>query len=336
MHIEYALLNQVILILLSVFLFIRTRRLLLRMLFLEEKTKIEPMKIAYEQLNQEYLRLQQQNSNLEDTLEGTIALYDTIKQVCKTLDKDKIFALFRQQLDKYVGVGDCKFIKGTLEKSDYLGYVVVPLRIGREVWGYIAANEIRDVDKFHVLVQQLILGLKRAILYEKVQDLSITDSLTGIYSRRYLMQRLEEEVLRSKKLKYSFAFLMLDIDHFKKCNDTYGHLVGDAILKELSKLIKENTRQIDLLGRYGGEEFAIILSETDQDQAFFVAERICQVVQGKTIQAYDEKLKITVSIGISIFPKDALDAQKLIERADQALYQAKSQGRNRVVVYSKT
>lgn len=126
---------------------------------------------------------------------------------------------------------------------------------------------------------------------------------------------------------------MLDIDHFKEYNDKYGHLVGDVLLKEISRIIKDSIRQIDLVGRYGGEEFSIILTETDKEGAVFAAERIRQSVQNRSIRAYDEDLKVTISIGISVYPGHGQDAAGLIEKADQALYQAKDTGRNRVCLY---
>jgi len=125
---------------------------------------------------------------------------------------------------------------------------------------------------------------------------------------------------------------MIDIDYFKDYNDRYGHIVGDAILRELSKSIQEAIRQIDLMGRYGGEEFSIILSETDKGAAQFAAERIRQAIEDRRIRVYDEELKITVSIGISAFPQDGKEIKTLIDRADSALYRAKEAGRNRICV----
>ena len=126
---------------------------------------------------------------------------------------------------------------------------------------------------------------------------------------------------------------MLDIDHFKEYNDKYGHLVGDAILKEVAGTIKESIRQVDSVGRYGGEEFLIILTETDKNGARFAAERIRQAVESKRIKVYDEDLKATVSIGIATFPEDAEETQALIEKADKSLYRAKQTGRNRICVH---
>jgi diguanylate cyclase (GGDEF)-like protein len=210
--------------------------------------------------------------------------------------------------------------------------------IDRRIAGYLLVSGIdeHDRDKFGILAQEFMLGIKRAILYQRVQEMAITDSLTGVFSRRYLMERFNEEVERSKKFNYNFSFLMVDIDHFKGYNDRYGHLVGDAILKEVARAIKENIRQIDLVGRYGGEEFSVILTETDRGGAEFAAERIRQAIEQKNIRVYDETLQATISIGIAIFPDNATDPGELIEKADQALYQAKQAGRNRVCVYTRT
>ena len=126
---------------------------------------------------------------------------------------------------------------------------------------------------------------------------------------------------------------MIDIDYFKDFNDRYGHIVGDAILRELSRAIQETIRQIDLIGRYGGEEFSIILSETDKDAARLAAERIRKAIEDRHIRVYGEELKITVSIGISTYPYDGEDIERLIDKADSALYQAKQAGRNRVCTF---
>jgi diguanylate cyclase (GGDEF)-like protein len=211
----------------------------------------------------------------------------------------------------------------------------LPLEIDKTPLGYLAVSGVKEAeeDKFNILAQQFLLGAKRAHLYQKIQELAITDSLTGSLSRGFYMERFKEELERSEKFRFNFSLLMADIDHFKQCNDNYGHLVGDAILKEVAKTLKENIRQIDLIGRYGGEEFSIILIETDKEGAKFAAERIRQALEARHIRVYDEDLKVTVSIGISTYPGDARDVQALIERADEALYQAKQGGRNRVCVY---
>ena len=123
---------------------------------------------------------------------------------------------------------------------------------------------------------------------------------------------------------------MIDIDNFKQFNDRYGHLVGDAILRQVAKTISQAVRQIDFIGRYGGEEISVVLAETNKEQANFAAERIRQAITAQVIKVYDEELKVTASIGVSTFPDNALNMQNLIEMADQALYLAKETGKNKV------
>lgn len=323
-----------VLILLTIFLYIWLRKILYKS-FIKMKNNCELAKYEYDKLLCENARLKTDNLDLEKTANEIIALYDITRHICKSLDEDKVFSSFKDQINKYVELGDCRFIKNEADLASYNNYTVLPLAIDKNVLGYLVISEIKeqDKDKFHILAQQFLLGIKRAILYQRVQALAITDSLTSVFSRRYYLERLNEEIERSRKFNYRFSFLMVDIDHFKDYNDRYGHLVGDAILRELSKTIKENLRQIDLIGRYGGEEFSIILTETDKEQSRFAAERIRQAVEDKCIRVYDEDLKVTISIGISTFPDDGGDTQVLIEKADQALYRAKQTGRNRIYLY---
>ncbi len=181
-----------------------------------------------------------------------------------------------------------------------------------------------------ILDSQLALQLKKVSLYESVEKLSITDGLTEIYLRRYFIDRLSEEIERSRRLKLKFSILMVDIDHFKRCNDVYGHMVGDVALREIASIIKGNVREIDLVARHGGEEFTVLLPETGKDGALHVAERIRKTCEDRLISAYDENLKFTVSIGISVYPLDAKNTKPLIEKADKAMYRSKQEGRNRV------
>jgi diguanylate cyclase (GGDEF)-like protein len=302
---------------------------------LKAKSNYERIQDEYDKLLGENSRLKKENLNLEETAQATIALYDITKDICKSLDEDKVFSNFISQINKYMLLRDCKFIKETLDTTQYRDYISLPLEIDKHPIGYLVASGIKekDKDKFYILAQQFLLGIKRALLYARVQELAITDSLTQVFSRRYYLERFNEEIERSGKFKYSFSFAMADIDHFKDCNDQYGHLVGDAVLREVAKTIKENIRQVDLVGRYGGEEFSIILPETTKEQAQYALERIRQAIENKRIRVYDEELQVTISIGIATFPEDAKESSTLIERADSALYQAKQTGRNRVCLY---
>jgi diguanylate cyclase (GGDEF)-like protein len=304
--------------------------------YLLEEDSYEKAKSEDSKLVADYSLLQAEITRLKNELEETLTLYEITKEIAKFLDVDKVFSSFNEKINKYLEIKDCRFLKGNADVSKYENYLVLPLTIARQPIGYLLASGIKESDreKFNILAQQFILGIKRAILYEKVQELATMDSLTGIFTRRYWFERCNEEMERSKKFNYDMSCLMLDIDHFKDFNDKYGHLVGDAILLAVSNTIKENIRQIDLLGKYGGEEFCVILTETDARGAVFLAERIHKAMEEKQVRAYDEDLKVRISIGVSAFPENAQDLNTLIDKADQALYRAKETGRNRVCVYS--
>lgn len=209
-----------------------------------------------------------------------------------------------------------------------------PLVMDGVLQGFLVAVGLGDdeIERCGIVVSQFALALRRIRLYERVQELAIHDGLTGVFVRRHLIHRLHEEVARAARHDRPVAFLMVDLDHFKRINDTYGHLVGDTVLRELAALLRTQVREVDLLGRYGGEEFAVVLPDTGRPEARAVAERVRQVVLGTAFQAYDERLALTVSIGVAAFPQDAADAAELVERADAAMYAAKLAGRDRVEV----
>jgi len=209
-----------------------------------------------------------------------------------------------------------------------------PLFMDRALQGFLVADHLLpdDVERCGILVSQFALALRRIRLYERVQELAIRDGLTGVFVRRHFLARLQEEVARAARHGSPLAFLMVDLDHFKQVNDTHGHLVGDTVLRELAALLRTQVRDVDLVGRYGGEEFGIGLLDTGPGPAQVVAERIRQAVATAAFRAYDERLAVTVSIGVAGFPQDAVDTAELVERADAAMYQAKQAGRNHVEV----
>ncbi|MBM3249468.1 MAG: diguanylate cyclase [Candidatus Omnitrophica bacterium] len=297
----------------------------------------EQLRSEQKNLSRAIAKLKEENLQLERQASETTALYDITREICKTLEEEKVLALLREQIDRYLKVDDCLFIRQGESLDGYKDYTVLPLSIQNKTVGYLVAKGVREreSEKFFILAGQFLIGIKRAYLYRKIQELAITDSLTRVFSRRYFLERFREEVERSRKQKYELSFLMVDIDHFKEINDNYGHLVGDAILREVSTTIKENIRQMDFMGRYGGEELSIVLPETDKEQAVLVAERIRKTLESKQMSIYDERLGVTISIGISTFPKDSADLGDLIDRSDEALYQAKQSGRNRVCIYAK-
>ena len=170
---------------------------------------------------------------------------------------------------------------------------------------------------------------------EELHELSITDSLTGLYNRKHLMETLENEIARSRRHEHTFVLLVVDIDHFKEYNDTYGHLAGDDVLRRVKAVFQDSIRACDYAARYGGEEFIIILPEIGPQEGENAAERIRLRVFEEGIEGEPGGGKVTVSIGVASFPEDGDEVQALISRADAALYQAKRTGRNRVVLATR-
>ena len=182
------------------------------------------------------------------------------------------------------------------------------------------------------------LARKLKMVNEKLRKLSIIDGLTGLYNHRYFQERLREEFERTRRYRHSLSLIMLDIDYFKKVNDTYGHLFGDFVLKELARIIKESLRKTDIAARYGGEEFALILPETEIQGASALGERLRSRVEKHSFQMKGISLHITISLGAaSIFPAESSKTPRdLIETADKALYYSKTHGRNRLTAVNIT
>jgi len=191
------------------------------------------------------------------------------------------------------------------------------------------------------LIARVQTHLRIKELYESLQEknrqlleMANRDGLTGLYNHRFFQETLSKDFPRAVRYKESLSYMMFDIDHFKKFNDTYGHQTGDVVLQTLGSLITKLTRDCDLAARYGGEEFSIILYHTVKEDAFIIAERIRKTVEEYAFKSDDLVLNVTISIGVvSHDHPDVQDAKTLIECADKALYKAKEEGRNRVVVY---
>lgn len=167
---------------------------------------------------------------------------------------------------------------------------------------------------------------------EELRTLSTTDSLTGLYNRRHFMETLANEVVRAGRFKHTLSVMMIDVDHFKKFNDTSGHQAGDALLKKIGGIFKDSIRSIDYAGRYGGDEFIILLPEVGSPRALEVADRLRQRVAVETPTSEAEGIPVTLSIGVAEFPTHGETREAIIASADSALYHAKRSGRNRVVL----
>ena len=211
-------------------------------------------------------------------------------------------------------------VKGLdLGAFDYIKKPFIPLEVKARINVALRTKELQDA---------LI------VFNEKLKHLAITDSLTGLYNHNYLIKLLKMEFKKSKRYGSNFVYMMIDIDKFKSINDLYGHLVGDNVLIELSNTIRKNLRDIDYVGRYGGEEFGIILPNTDIAGSIEFAKRLSHAIE--TMPLSDSEgthFNITISIGISSFSEKYTNCLEIIRVADDALYKAKEWGRSRIVYF---
>ncbi len=186
------------------------------------------------------------------------------------------------------------------------------VKIGRTIFKYLAGGNIESA------------------YHDEIYRLTTVDGLTQVFNRRYFEETLDREISRSNRYSRKMSLAMIDIDYFKKVNDTHGHLAGDYVLKQLASTIKTKVRREDTFARYGGEEFALLLPELDLSGAVIAAEKARKLVAGQTFQFDKQTLPITISIGVAQIAADAREGADLIKAADQKLYEAKSAGRNRV------
>ncbi|MGE4385339.1 MAG: GGDEF domain-containing protein [Endomicrobiaceae bacterium] len=187
------------------------------------------------------------------------------------------------------------------------------------------------LEEGSLFIPHLILGTKRIILFSALQEKARVDGLTGLYLRRHFMERLYTEFQRSKRYKTDFYILMLDIDFFKKINDTYGHLIGDKVLVAVAKILSKSVRPGDLIGRYGGEEFIVLLPMASQEQVTAIAENIRSTVQKTRFNENNFTFSVTISIGIAKY-RNNTTSNDVISLADKALYDAKQTGRNKIIL----
>jgi diguanylate cyclase (GGDEF)-like protein len=224
------------------------------------------------------------------------------------------------------------------EVREVVSAIIAPLILAEDTLGAISLESYRanaftqaDLQLLVSFAATATTALQNAQLHAEVQKQAITDTLTGLYNRRGFNELGRREVERALRFGRPLTALMLDIDYFKNVNDLYGHLVGDKLLIGMSSRFLQELRQIDLLGRYGGDEFVALLPETDLPNALSVAERLRKVVAGATFASAALPVKITISAGVAALGTDVKDLTTLIQKADAALYEAKRLGRDRVV-----
>ncbi|RJQ41388.1 MAG: diguanylate cyclase [Nitrospiraceae bacterium] len=223
---------------------------------------------------------------------------------------------------------------------------VIPLVYESRLLGLFVMSSLKtdfldtfQIELLKVMCNQAATSIANAKLHAEIEKLATTDGLTGLLNHRIFQEKLSEELKKLSRYSETTSLLLADIDFFKKINDKYGHPAGDMVLKEVSKLIKEAIRDIDIPARYGGEEFAVILPRTDSKGAMNIAERLRKAVSSKSFDighiSHTGPIQATLSIGIATSPLDAKTKEELIEKADQALYHAKHNGRNRSVLWSE-
>lgn len=219
--------------------------------------------------------------------------------------------------------------------------LIVPLRVKGQVKGafVLLSTEVdffsEDLQHiFQIIANQMAVSMENAEIYAQVEQMAITDPLTGLFNKRYFAGRMDEILSRAERHDDTLAVVMLDIDHFKQVNDTYGHPLGDVVLKEVAKELKDSLRKIDLLARFGGEEFVLLLDATDADNAKRKAESLRERIAQLDFHAESGRhFNIHISLGMALFPEDGRQQDELIEKADVALYNSKKAGRNRVTMY---
>lgn len=193
----------------------------------------------------------------------------------------------------------------------------------------------QDLETVVFLAEQGGVAVENVLLHEEAQRLSLSDGLTGTWNRRYFQMQFRQVLATATRFDRPFSFLMLDLDHFKKLNDTYGHQRGDAVLIEFSRRVKETLREVDTFARYGGEEFIVLLPETDEVGARTTAEKIREAIRSQPFESEEEAHPVTASIGVASYPAHGESFHGLVEAADKALYAAKQAGRDRVMVAGK-
>jgi diguanylate cyclase (GGDEF)-like protein/PAS domain S-box-containing protein len=243
-------------------------------------------------------------------------------------------AVGKPAYELYENPGDCATLRAVLERYEVVQNHEVRLKraTGTGFWASMSAAVVMyEEQPAHFLA--FVDITERKELEKQLERSAMTDELTGLFNRRYFIQRGKEEFNRAKRHNLLFSILFLDVDRFKSINDTYGHEAGDTTLKQLAMLMKCHLRNIDIVGRLGGEEFGVLLPNTDRADAVILAERLQHTVAQQVIQVPDRQWYVTVSIGTVTFSTDLPDFDAMLRCADAALYQAKSTGRNRVIAY---
>ncbi|MCS7180135.1 MAG: GGDEF domain-containing protein [bacterium] len=292
---------------------------------------------------------------LDENLKNFVST-DIISQTCKKLNSNKnkkaneyIYKILTPNKLTYENEKKIKELIKEYEFDKYLGVIAIPIFdekktkavciIGVFGKGKKEISKIFEASKsvIEVFLKHLNLELENSLLHEKLNIASITDALTEVYNRRYFNIRLKEEFAKARREGYPFSIMISDLDNFKRYVDTYGHPMGDIILKEVASFLKSTIRETDIICRFGGDEFAYLLPFSTSLDAKVVAERIKKNIQNFKFlkDKINEDIHLTLSIGIASFPEHGNSDEEILTKADIALFMAKSMGKNKIVIYEE-
>lgn len=271
----------------------------------------------------------------------SVSCYANLADSETLIEFSDCWALRRGQTHIASNVQPGLFCDHVYRESQLTTTICIPLLNQGKIWGlfYLRTECLEEMshhqkDLARNVAEQISLGLYNLKLRQKLRNDSIRDALTGLFNRRYLDESLKQEIIKAKRNQQPLSVIMVDVDHFKRFNDNYGHDVGDIVLRELGRFLQQKVRGYDIACRYGGEEMTLILTNAPISVAKERAENICSGVRELSLKNQDEILpSITVSLGVACFPLHGTTGEEILQRADQALYQAKEAGRNQVVLY---
>ena len=263
---------------------------------------------------------------------------DNLQKLIKNINNDIIYDIIENgtpYVVNFVESSDYEFVRGRQVKS----FVCMPISTTKKKYGVVLA-ESTEFNKFNSESQKLITlighqlstSIENLELYKRMKELATIDGLTNIYNRLYFRERLSRELKIAHENDYPLSLVIFDVDHFKRVNDTYSHMMGDKVLKSIATVIKNSIRRSDVISRYGGEEFVILFPNMDIIRAQEVCDNLRKKIESTKVTGREIVISITASFGVSNYPSNALSEENLVRAADRALYEAKDSGRNCVKI----
>ncbi|MBT3318186.1 MAG: sensor domain-containing diguanylate cyclase [Clostridia bacterium] len=270
----------------------------------------------------------------------TLTACEGIKDAESLIDNNHILRALKSKITKVIELPEDIVIDGLLTQVKPRSIIVEPLLYKDAVLGVVilasTTHQPSNINHLDMFSNNLALALNNSLKHSQLQTLVALDPLTGAYNRRFGFVRLSEEYSASVRSSAPLGLLMLDLDHFKLVNDTYGHIAGDKILVSITNKIKVILREHDILVRYGGEEFMAVLPGASTHDIMVVADRIRSLIERSSVPYGDNEMRVTVSVGVVSFPETPINKiEELIKYADEALYLAKANGRNQVALYDE-